>query len=195
MRWVVILALLIASCSKSNDPEVIQNAPPPIVQADSPDVDVLRPQTEVITYYLHPELDYLVPVKRTIFTTDDPITRIKQIVETLSIPPDPEQGLALWPNLTVVREVFMVDGEIVIDFDSSTFTRISAGTTRELFMVYSLVNALYRNVDNCTGVRLLIEGQVQETLLGQVDIEGVLHERPKIVLNPIEEGVVVQEIQ
>ncbi len=189
----ILLLWLIGCAGNEIQPSAADTAPnenTPPVQVDAG----IRAELEITAYYLHPELDYLVPVKRTIFSTDNPIVRIKQIVEVLSIPPDPDEGLVLWPSAIYLREVYMVEGHVLIDFDSATFERMSSGTSRELFMVYSLVDTLYKNIETCTGVRILVDGRPRDTLLGQVDIENVLHQRVSIILQDEEPEIDIQDL-
>lgn len=196
----MLLVLLggVPSCSNhiaDSEGAVVEAAPQSQVSDDQ--AIGIRPEVQVTAFYLHPELEYLVPIERTIFETDLPIHRIKQLIEVLTVPPDPLEGLALWPSSTYVREVYLLtSNEVVVDIDSATFEQISAGTNRELFMIYSLVDTLYRNLEACSGVRILVDGRPRETLLGQVDIEHTLHERTSIVLedNAAQE-VVVEDLQ
>lgn len=149
---------------------------------------------EVKVYYRHPLLVSVVAIPRQIFHTDREVNLIKQVIDHLTIGPDPSLGSALWPANTHVREVYTLsDGTLVVDFNGSFVEGIHANVLEEDFMVYSLVQSLLENFPKYKKVRILIDGEVQETFLGHVDIEFPLGLRKNpltIVPDPVEEIIV-----
>ena len=149
---------------------------------------------EVKIYYRHPQLQGLIGQPRTIFESDREINHIKQVIDHLTIAPGDLYGEPIWPSNTYVREVYTLgDGTLAIDFNSSFTETLQVSVLEEDFMVYSLVQSLLENFTDFDKVHILIDGHVQETFLGHVDIEfplGLRRNPLTIVPDPIEEIIV-----
>ncbi len=167
----------------------------PSGQPDTDQEAILQPQRQVLpdenteedrirsveVYYRHPFIEGIVPVKKEIFKTSNKADLIKQVIDHLTIPPDPEEGFTLWPENTHVREVYTLpDGTVVVDFDGRFIESIRVSVWDEDFMITSLVNSIVENFPEYDKVRILVHGSVQETLLGHIDIEFPLVHRNSI---------------
>lgn len=135
--------------------------------------DALGHQIERVTiYYRHPKFEAIVPLRKNILRHVNMADQIKQVIDYLTIPPQNGKGLPIWPTNTYVREVYLIrDATVVVDLDGRFLTELSVGCTREEFMVYSLVNSILVNFAPYDKVRVLVDGEPRETLLGHIDIE------------------------
>ena len=187
MKYLLPLLLLLAACSGPGPDLSRVEASAGLIQAASPvaqpepavEVDdaTLLPDTELVTvYYRHPLIQAMLPRAKTIFRHMDAAGRIKQVIDQLSLAPADGYGLPIWPANTHVREIYLLtDSTVVVDLSADFLGNIYVGAAREELMVYSLVNSILDNFDSYQNVYLLIDGEVQETLLGHIDIERPLH--------------------
>ncbi len=78
-----------------------------------------------------------------------------------------------FPPDTVVRAAYLLpDGNAIVDLGGATLTAgWNAGSHQELIAAYSIVETVISNFPSVRQVRLLINGQVAETLGGHVDLD------------------------
>lgn len=135
----------------------------------------------VRVFYAEPGLEHLIAVDRQIFDTEDQTNQVKQTIDLLTIPPeDVEQAQAVWPPSTFAREVYLLDtGTVLVDLDSSFLPDADGGVERETCMIDSMIQTILENFPTFSHVQLLLDGHVQETLLGHIDIESPLTLPPK----------------
>jgi len=75
------------------------------------------------------------------------------------------------PAGVVLNGVFIDDNRcIYLDFNQNIVENQAGGTTREMQMLYSLVNTVLDNFTQVTSVRILVEGHEIKTLGGHLDI-------------------------
>ena len=75
------------------------------------------------------------------------------------------------PRGTTLRAVFITkSGDAYVDLSREARTAHPGGTVNELLTVYTIVNALTANLPAVTGVQLLVDGKVVDTLSGHVDL-------------------------
>jgi len=171
---ILMLFIPILSCGNSHEEigKPIDPVPAPMRQAlpdENAEDDRVR---EVSVYYRHPLVYGIVPVVKQVFKTDNKSDLIKQVIDHLTISPDPEEGSPLWPDNTYVREVYTLpDGTVVVDFDQRFIDNLHVSAWDEDFMVTSLVNSIVSNFPEYDKVRILVQGTIRETFLGHVDIE------------------------
>jgi spore germination protein GerM len=126
----------------------------------------------ITAFFLHPQVDGLVPIERRILAQTRLENQLKQAIDQLTIAPNPSQALLLWPANTYLRELYLLaDGTVVVDFDSGFLRQTAAGATRETLMVISLVHTLLESFPEFQQVAFLVDGRVVESLLGHVDVE------------------------
>ena len=172
-RWLLLM-LVCATCGRAPQQQEKPpgNAKPGPAQSEQGEPNLPGKPETVIIYYRHPTLEGILPCKREIIWHANMANQVKQVIDYLTIPPENGEGEVIWPENTYVREVFLLeDGTVVIDFDSSFLSSISAGATQEEFLVYSLVNSVLENFAPYDKVRILIDGEQKETFLGHIDIE------------------------
>ena len=197
LTLLVTLALVVFACGSPSSPATPEHQENP--EQNQPEaltggIDEQSGIREVKIYYSHPQLTGLIAQPKNIFESDKEVNHIKQVIDHLTIPPEDNYGEPIWPPNTYVREVYTLgDGTLVIDFSSSFTENIQASVLEEDFMVFSLVQSLLENFTQYSRVHILVDGQVQETFLGHVDIEFPLGLRKNpltIVPDPIEEIIV-----
>lgn len=129
-------------------------------------------------YYRHPSAIQLLPVERSIIHRVDVADQVKQVIDLLSLPPKGSDAMPVWPDNIYVREIFLMEnGTIVVDFSSSFLTNLAVGASDEAIMIASLVASLTENFAPYDKVRILVDGEIRESLMGHVDIEGTLNLR------------------
>jgi len=179
--WLIAAMAVILSCrEQALEPE--PEAPPQVEQHFPTPTEEDAKQV-VRVFFLNPVGEGLVSVEREIFAETSRQNQVKQAIDLLTIAPDPEEGRAVWPAEAFAREVYLLDdGVVVVDLDS-LFTRSTpSGSSREMWMVYSMVATLVMNFDEFDRVQFLVDGRVRETLLGQIDIETPLSMDPRMLV-------------
>lgn len=174
MRVVLlILCFLMFSCGE-DEPQIDASVLAETETQDTTEEAVeLNTETKMVSvYYRHPIIDGIVPIQRPIFEHPSDIEQIKQLINQLSIAPEDKSGIPIWPEDTRFRELYLLsDGTIIVDFEGSFVSSISAGAETESFLLNALVNTLLDNFPRYERVRILVDGEIRETFLGHLDIE------------------------
>jgi hypothetical protein len=100
-------------------------------------------------------------------------------------PPGPGQFLA-FPEHVALRAAFLVDGQAVVDLTGPV--RTGGGTSTEVARVYGIVQTLHANFPEVKCVRILVDGQEVETLLGHLDLSRPLVPEPRLLARPTKGG-------
>lgn len=93
-------------------------------------------------------------------------------------PPGPGQFLA-FPERSGLRAAFLVDGLAVVDLTGPV--RSGGGASTETARVYGIVQTLHANFPEVKSVRLLVDGQEVDTLLGHLDLSRPLVPEPRLL--------------
>jgi len=126
----------------------------------------------VTVYYRHPFIMAMIPHRRHILNHPKPAERIKQVIDMLTIAPPGSEDQPIWPQGSYIRELYVLpEGTLVIDFKQRALDRLSVGAAGEELMIVSLVNSILESFPELKVIRLLLDGEVRESLLGHVDIE------------------------
>ena len=142
-----------------------------------------------IVYYQQVNIGSLAPVPVNLVRHQDPAIMAKHLIDLLSIKPEDPNYEPIWPSSTYIRELFLLgDGTIVVDFHQSFVSSLSAGAALEEQMIVSLVFTLLDNFEAYKWVRILVDGQPQETFLGHVDIENPLDRATKLYTVTLSKG-------
>ncbi len=141
----------------------------------------LTHKRQATVYYQHPSVMGMLPMQRDIFQMENPVGQMKQVIDQLTLAPQSELGLAIWPPNTHVRELFTTSEKlIVVDFNADFIASLRVSILDEEFLVYSLVNSLLESFPEYHAVQILVGGSVVETFLGHLDIEEPLQRRYSI---------------
>jgi spore germination protein GerM len=96
-------------------------------------------------------------------------------------PPGPGQSLA-FPERSGLKAAFLVDGLAVVDLTGPV--RTGGGASTETARVYGIVQTLHANFPEVKSVRLLVDGQEVDTLLGHLDLSRPLVPEPRLLARP-----------
>jgi len=131
----------------------------------------VAPQPEprdIVLYFADPTGVSLISEERQITGCNDERQCIAQTIEALTIGSKNLQ--AILPQGTRVIGV-EVEGDLArVDFSRELVNRHPGGSLSELLTVYGLANTLTVNFPSLERLQILVEGQVQKTLKGHVDI-------------------------
>lgn len=122
------------------------------------------PREEVKLYFLNSRDYRLEIVKRRVEEAPDTGTRIAQVVEELTHPPEDSNLVALLPEDARVHSVF-VDGQtIYLDFNDA-LVGAAQGSSGEMMLLYSIVNTVLANTPpSYKLVHFLVEGEMRKTI-------------------------------
>lgn len=145
------------------------NWPAPQTLSDDAAVQPLAPEPrDVVLYFVDPSGFALVSEEQQIAGCNDERQCIAQTLEALSA--GSQQFQPVLPARTRVLGV-EVDGDLArIDFSRELVNRHPGGSLSELLTVYGLTNTLAVNFPDLRRLQILIEGRIEPTLKGHVDI-------------------------
>lgn len=84
-----------------------------------------------------------------------------------------------FPERTVLRALYLEEnGRAVVDLDQWAFE--GGGTDTETYRIYGMINTLCYNYPEIRSVKILIDGQERETLLGHIDLLGYIPPEPSL---------------
>lgn len=128
-------------------------------------------KVKVTLYFGDEQALYLLPEDREVTTAGEPLPEV--VVRELIKGPRLAGHRRTIPEGTVLRGVEVRDGVAYVDFSREFQTRHWGGTAGEAFTLYSVVNSLAR-LEGIEKVQFLLEGEVQESILGHADTGGPL---------------------
>lgn len=127
------------------------------------------PESEITLLYPGLNDDLLHIEKRSVVALGSPQDQAKLVLSELIKGPSPGLLRAI-PDGVEVREVFLLeDGTAWADLSAGILGHAD-GTTRELLMLYSIVDTLALNISQIKRVGILVEGQPHQTLDGHIDV-------------------------
>lgn len=136
------------------------------------------PQIKKVKLYFVNQAGKLQVEKREIQGGVSVLEDVRICVDELAVGPK-EKGLYRgFPAGASLNGVYIDDNRcIYLDFGKSIKEKQEGGTTRELQMIYSLVNTILDNFGQVTSVRILVEGQEIKTIGGHIDVNQPLRSR------------------
>ncbi|HEX5042779.1 MAG TPA: GerMN domain-containing protein [Candidatus Polarisedimenticolaceae bacterium] len=138
--------------------------------------------TEVTLFFPAEDGTALLPEKRQIVKTAEPVAMAKQVVAELIAGPQEGGKVRALPEGTVLRQLYLTpDGTAFTDFGPELPAGMGGGSATEMMAVYAIVNALSTNVPGITRVTILVGGQPAETLNGHMDLTRPLTPRQDLV--------------
>jgi len=110
------------------------------------------------------------PIEVELALAADPVARAKELIrELIASPPSPEARTL--PAEAVLIEFYLLpDGAAVADFSDTLATAMPAGILSEQAAVNSILRTLEANVPSIRRLKILINGQEEETLAGHLDL-------------------------
>ena len=127
-------------------------------------------KASVTLYFPSASGDALAVEDREIVDTKRPAERGAQIVAALLDGPKSDGALAVVPDGTTLRRLWVEnDGNAYADFSEEFANGASGGSADEILTVYAIVDSLTANVPEIRRVGILVAGRERETL-GHLDL-------------------------
>lgn len=169
--WAVLILLVMAACRRES------GAPPPsaLQSAQAPAAH----EVQRVLYYPAGENAMLQECPVSMLSSGQTeIDMCDLLRRYLEGPPGPGQFLA-FPEHSDLRAAFLVDGQAVVDLTGPV--RTGGGTSTEAARVYGIVQTLHSNFPEVKSVRILVDGQEVDTLLGHLDLSHPLVPEPRLL--------------
>jgi Sporulation and spore germination len=112
----------------------------------------------------------LKPVVVELPLSNDPVTRAKQVLNTLLAGPVDPDARTLPSDAALLAFYLLPDGTAVADFSEALGTSIPSGIQSEQLAVGSITRTLEANVPQVQRLKILIHGQEVDTLAGHLDL-------------------------
>jgi spore germination protein GerM len=121
-------------------------------------------------YFADAEQRYLTAEARTMTSPDHVADRAKAMAMALIEGPSTALGRTIPEGVRLLALHVTEDGVAYVDFSREIRDRHPGGTLSELLTIFSVVNTLALNLPEVEAVKIVIEGQEEETLAGHIDI-------------------------
>jgi len=162
-----------------------------------------EPKGKAKMYWGSPTEDgTLKPVIVELPLSSDPVSRSKQLLNTLLAGPVDPEARTLPSDAALLAFYLLPDGTAVADFSEALGTSIPSGIQSEELAVDSIARTLEANVPEVRQLKILIHGQEVDTLAGHLDLTQTfqvkasgLAETPKstsptdVIRKPLEKAV------
>ena len=121
--------------------------------------------------------------QRNVALPENPAAAMPVVVRELFKPPASLAHARSFPADTVVRAAYLLpDGTAFVDLGGATLTQgWGTGSHEELIAVYAVVETVTANFPEAKRVRILVNGELAETLAGHVNIARSLAPMPSLV--------------
>ena len=130
-------------------------------------------------YFGDPRWTRLVAETRRLQAQDDPVRRIRVLVEALAEGPRGDGASPVLPRTARLRGAYLGrEGLVVLDFEPDLESFYPGGASGELLTVFGLIHTICENVPGVRSVQILIGGEERETLAGHVKISEPLGPDP-----------------
>jgi hypothetical protein len=100
----------------------------------------------------------------------DPVTRAKQVLNTLLAGPVDAELRTLPPDAVLLAFYLLPDGTAIADFSEALATATPSGIESEQMAVDSITKTLEANVPQVRWLKILVHGQEVDTLAGHLDL-------------------------
>ncbi|MBI5208037.1 MAG: GerMN domain-containing protein [Candidatus Firestonebacteria bacterium] len=121
-------------------------------------------------YFGSEDDDEFVIESREIYKTKILINQAKQSILKLMEGPKTDKATKIIPDGTKLRELYLEEGRAYVDFSKEISENHPGGSKAETATINSIVNTLIRNFSEIKEVQILIEGKIENTLAGHIDI-------------------------
>jgi germination protein M len=154
------LPLLLAGCQRGA-------APPPSAQT-APEQGPQAQQAQRALFYPSGENQLLSSVSVPMAVSGNAQDDMEAVVRRLIVGPPGQGQTQAFLERSDVRSVFMLGSEAVVDLTGPV--RTGAGSDTEAARIYGIVQTLQANFPDVRSVRILVDGQEVESLLGHIDL-------------------------
>lgn len=171
LLWATLLLMGMVACKKGADAPVRS----PVELAASPQASAVQR----VLYYPAGEDALLAECPVFMSTSGQVQSDMSDLLKRyIDGPPGPGQVLP-FPERTALRAVFLVEGQAVVDLTGPV--RAGGGSSTETARVYGIVQTLQSNFPEVKSVRILVDGQEVETLMGHLDLSHPLVQEPRLL--------------
>ena len=140
------------------------------VDLDADTKSTLSQRRTVHLYFSDRQMQFLLAEKRELLCDVDDLS-FGQCVLSALIEGPKSRLVSTLPKGTKLKAFFITgDGMAVVDFNDAISRNHPGGVRSELFTIYAIVNSLTLNLSNVNRVQILIDGHMQETLAGHIDL-------------------------
>ncbi|NLJ24811.1 MAG: GerMN domain-containing protein [Firmicutes bacterium] len=146
-----------------------KSAPPPSGTIDTNTVTV---------YFSDGEAMYLRPEQR--IADDSKVDRVEMVIGELIRGPQTENLVKTVPPNARLRQVWVDGGVAYVDFSREFQTEHWGGSTGDTFTLFSVVNSL-TELPGINAVQFLVEGEVEEAILGHTDTTEPISRREDLI--------------
>lgn len=174
---LILLACLLAGCRQAKQVEPQQGA----TSAAPP-----AAQNTVERTLLYPAGDdmLLSGVQVQLPSTGDPQRDMAEVVKRYLAGPPGDGQFQPFPDHSGLRALFLMDGkDVAVDLTGPV--RSGAGSDTETARVYGIVDTLALNFSGVRSVRILVDGQEVDTLLGHLDLSMPIPPEPRMMAAPL----------
>jgi hypothetical protein len=112
----------------------------------------------------------LMPVAVDLPLSGDPVSRAKQVLNTLLAGPVDAELRTLPPDAVLLAFYLLPDGTAIADFSEALATATPSGIASEQMAVDSITKTLEANVPQVRWLKILVHGQEVDTLAGHLDL-------------------------
>ncbi|MBI5416879.1 GerMN domain-containing protein [Candidatus Poribacteria bacterium] len=128
-------------------------------------------QTPITLYFGSEEEDKeFVTESREIYKTQSLVNNVKQAILKLIEGPNSDEASPVIPKGTKLREIYIENGHAYVNFSKEISENHPGGSEGEMATVSGITNTLLKNFSEIHDVQILIEGKVEESIAGHVDI-------------------------
>ena len=132
-------------------------------------------------FYVSDDGMRLVGVERDVPFAEQPVDQAREIL-TAQIAPVSAPLVSAVPAGTVLRALFLTNGQAYVDLSRDVATAHPGGSLNEMLTIYTIVHALTFNLPAVTAVQLLVDGKEVDTLAGHVDLRRPLSKNLQLAI-------------
>ena len=136
---------------------------------------------EVLLYFSDFQEGYLVGEKRKILKKGDVKEEAKEAINELIKGPKGKL-IPTVPSKTKLLALQLDEkGVAKVNFNKALSQDHPGGSSAEMMTVYSIVNSLVLNFPQIKGVKILIDGEVAETIAGHLSLDQPISSKPDLI--------------
>lgn len=176
IRWITLAAVLATVTALSAGCRSEDSATKSTVEAD-------RVSSRTIQLFYESPAMLLSPEMRALTLPENDAAALAMVIRELLKGSANAAVPRSFPADTVLRAAYLLpDGNAIIDLGGETLTTgWNTGSHQELIAAYSIVETVIANFPSVRQVRVLVNGQVPETLGGHVDLDRPLRPLASLV--------------
>lgn len=165
------LCLTLASCRREK-PAPVSSSQAPVQEGTS--------TVQRMLFYPTAEDALLAPCTVSMVSSGSPQQDMAAVLDRYFQGPPCDGQVQAFLEHSSLRALYMVGSEAVVDLTGPV--RSGGGSATETARVYGIVETLVRNFPQVKTVRILVDGQEADTLLGHLDLSRPLVSEPRLLV-------------